>query len=141
MGLTNCARCKQLFQSAGGGVICPDCLEQDEKDFEVVNHALRENPNQAIPELAEATGVSERRILRFLEEGRILSDAVAHDVKCGKCGQPAISATLRLCESCSADLARESAQAAAEIKKLQGKQAVSTHDLLEKKLGKNRPGS
>ena len=136
MGLTNCARCKRLFQNAGGGLLCPDCLAHDQKDFEAVNKALRDNPEQSVPQLAEATGVSERKILRFLEEGRILSDAVKHDVKCGRCGKPAISVTLRLCESCSEELARESAKAATEIKKRQEKRTVSTHDLLKEKLGK-----
>lgn len=114
MALANCARCKGIFNKVSGPV-CPACIEQEEKDFKVVNDALREESNQTVEQLAEKTGVSEKMILRLIKDKRIASDTDLVGVTCGKCGAPAISLATRLCERCAGEMSKAIGQARTDM--------------------------
>lgn len=136
MALTNCTRCNKLFNRLKNP-LCPTCIEKEEEEFNLVRDALHEKPNQTVEELAEETGVSEKAILRFLKDGRIASDAMSVDVKCGRCGGPAISLTTRLCEKCAAELAKQAAQASAKAAQKMAESATgSVHQSVQLKTSK-----
>ena len=54
------------------GRIFARCMDKEEDEFKVVR-LYPENPGATITETAEATGVAEQTILRFLRDGRLLS--------------------------------------------------------------------
>jgi len=114
MALTNCERCNRVFNKLSSS-LCPACVEEEEKDFHVVNEALRARPDQTIEELAETTGVSKKTILRLLKDERIASNANVVGVTCGKCGAPAISRSVRLCHKCAGQMARTVARACSDV--------------------------
>jgi uncharacterized protein YerC len=116
MTLANCERCNRIFNKIKTP-LCPECIEKEEDDFKIVNEALREQPNQTVQELAEKTGVSEKTILRLVRQERISSDSAIVDVKCGKCGAPAISLSVRLCRRCAQDMAQAAARACSRVGK------------------------
>lgn len=119
MALANCDGCNKVFNKVTAS-LCPACIEQDEKDLQVVNEALREEPHQTIEQLSEKTGVSKRTILRLLKNQRIASDADLVEVKCGKCGAPAISLSVRLCGRCAAAMSRAADQARSKMGRVAG---------------------
>ncbi len=134
MPLANCIRCETLFDK-NVSPICPKCAEAEEEDFEKINEALRECPNQTVDELHEATEVEKKVIIRLVENGRVASEATMADVKCGRCGAPAISLTKRLCEKCSLELAKESRAAMQEVKaQLRDKPKTSGKSLHERSV-------
>ena len=138
MALANCDRCKGIFDRVSGP-LCPACLEQDDEDFKLVNEALREGPHQTVDQLAEKTGVSEKTILRFIKDKRIASDTDLGEVKCGKCGAPAISLSARLCERCAGEMAKTIGQARSAIDKNAADSDThideTVHEAIQRKTG------
>ena len=123
MPLCKCPRCQQMFNKQKNA-ICTKCQPDEEEDFEKVREALDDQPNLTPEQVAEVTGVGVACILRLLDEGRIaaMPDGV-NQIKCGRCGAPAISLSKRLCEGCLQKLNSEVARAQANIK-LQKKKKV-----------------
>ncbi len=115
MPLASCARCNKLFNK-DRLPICPDCLPEEEADYEKVRQYLEERPNETALQVAEGTGVSEACVLRLIDEGKIRRVDDSTPVACGQCGAPAISLTKRLCESCLVKLNLRLAQEQAKIK-------------------------
>lgn len=65
-----CSECGGLFSNLPRGV-CAGCLDRREADFRRVRDWLRDNSGAPIAVVAEATGVDEGLIVRFIREGRI----------------------------------------------------------------------
>jgi len=103
MPLATCPRCKKMFDKIRSQV-CPRCLDDEEMDYEKVRHELSNRPDQSVEELAEATGVDLECVLRLLNDGRIQASTLTKEIKCGRCGAPAISIDKKLCESCLQEL-------------------------------------
>ena len=103
MPLAKCPRCKKLFEKSEASV-CSKCLSDEERDYETVREYVGDNPSCSAHEVAEQTGVDEDCVLRMIDEGRILNAASQEQVACGRCGQPAISVTKRLCQACLNEL-------------------------------------
>ena len=57
MQLRNCRRCGKLFNYVGKP-ICNECVQQDEKDFELVKAYIYDHPKATITEVSKETGVS-----------------------------------------------------------------------------------
>jgi ribosomal protein L37E len=114
MALSKCARCKRVFTKVRSP-ICPNCEPDEEQDYEKARDSLQETPNQNPEELAESSGVELECILRLLEAGRIAA-APYENVRCGRCGAPAISISKKLCEACLQRLNQELASAQSKIK-------------------------
>lgn len=101
----NCARCGRVFVFRGRE-ICPDCVAEEEEQFERVRLFLRDSPGASLAEVEEATGVPADVILSFLRQGRLLaSDGLKGNLRCERCGAPIDEG--HLCSRCSEELARE----------------------------------
>ncbi len=83
--LRNCRSCGRLFVDTGQGS-CPDCLEQEERDFERVRQFLKENPGATIDETAGKTQVKRELIIRFLRQGRLEAEGGVAELTCEGCG-------------------------------------------------------
>jgi predicted amidophosphoribosyltransferase len=103
----SCKLCGRVFSGAKPG-ICPKCRDKEQDDLHLATESLRDMPNQTVEELSEATGVEEKTILKFIREHKIASDTIIGEVACGRCGKPAQSLAVRLCEKCSAELQKAS---------------------------------
>ncbi len=98
MDMQNCPKCGRLFAKMASK-ICPICEKEEEAIFEKVKAYLDENPGCTMSELLEATGVSAKRVLRYLREGRlVVSKGMENVLVCESCGAPII--TGRFCDKC-----------------------------------------
>lgn len=100
MAIKNCPKCKKIFSPVGGSVICPECVKAEEEEFEKVRTYLRDNRGADINVVSDETGVSTKKILKYLREGRLeVSEGMADFLKCEKCGVPIRSG--QYCRACS----------------------------------------
>ncbi|MGP4040735.1 TIGR03826 family flagellar region protein [Gracilibacillus sp. D59] len=105
--LANCARCDKVFVQTTNS-ICPDCIKEDEKQFQIVYDFLkkRENRQATIPEIVEATEVKEDIILQFVKENRLRSSQFPNlSFPCERCGEPIASG--KVCENCKNELSSD----------------------------------
>jgi flagellar operon protein (TIGR03826 family) len=102
----NCSRCGKLFIQVGQRTICPDCVREDDKSFDVIRDYLYDHPGAGVVEVSERTGIDEQLVLQFLRDGRlVLGQGVADSLRCERCG--AQIRTGRLCDRCLASLTSE----------------------------------
>jgi len=99
MELRNCPVCGKVFLYTTRN-LCPDCAAKEEEEFKKVRDYLYEVPGATMEEIAEKTGVSVKKILEFLKEGRLIlkKDNANILLKCERCGAPIL--TGRYCEKC-----------------------------------------
>ena len=82
---TNCRRCGKLFNKTID-TICPSCLREEEKQFDVLREYILENRTATISEVADATKVPPKRILRYIREGRlIVPEGMNFELNCKQC--------------------------------------------------------
>jgi uncharacterized protein len=96
-----CKTCKHLFQSFGSA-ICPVCVEEMEKNFEIVKEYIYNNPGANIIEITKETGVTEKSVLYYLKEGRLSVEGAESELVCEKCKKPISSG--RFCKDCQITL-------------------------------------
>ena len=105
MELRNCKKCGRAYAFAGIDV-CTRCATDDESDFRKVKEYLYDHPGSTVTEVSDETGVSERKILRYLRESRIEiredNNCLLH---CERCDKSIRSG--RFCDECAAALKRE----------------------------------
>ncbi|WP_350344123.1 hypothetical protein PRVXT_000497 [Proteinivorax tanatarense] len=102
MTVSNCPRCGKMFRKIKKS-ICPKCVAEEDKEYEIVREFLYDNPGAGIQDITESTGISEDRIIKFLREDRLVNinkDSLLLD--CESCGT-AISSG-RYCEQCKVRL-------------------------------------
>ncbi len=98
MDMQNCPKCGRLFAKVSSK-ICPICEKEEEAIFQKVKAYLDENPGCIMAELLEATGVSAKKVLRYLREGRlVVSKGMENVLACESCGEPIV--TGRFCDKC-----------------------------------------
>lgn len=97
-----CKTCGRIFQ--GFGLRCPDCIEEEERQFTMVKDYIWEHPGASMHELVENTGVDAKLVLRFLKEGRLEMDTADGLLVCEKCGAPITSGTM--CAKCKEKLSK-----------------------------------
>ena len=105
MNIMQCTFCKKPFQSLGRK-ICPDCLEQIDKDFLVVRDYIYDNKQTDIDTVSDETGVSKQIILYLLREGRLILDdpkGGGSALTCELCKKPINSG--KLCKGCMENVA------------------------------------
>ncbi|MCL2350217.1 MAG: hypothetical protein FWC67_01930 [Defluviitaleaceae bacterium] len=68
--LANCRCCKKAFTMTEGP-FCPDCASAEEEIFGQVKDFLYTNTNCNLNEVSECTGVSTKRILSYIRDGRV----------------------------------------------------------------------
>jgi len=75
--------------------------------FKDVRTFIKENPGATIVETSEATNVPEDTILRFLRDGRIVSQGLQSSIvlNCNRCGDVIKAGTH--CQTCRDELNRE----------------------------------
>ncbi|MBN2308121.1 MAG: hypothetical protein JXR94_04075 [Candidatus Hydrogenedentes bacterium] len=115
MPLATCPRCNKMFDKTGP-LVCPRCQDAEEEDYEKIRQSLAEHPNQSAEDLAEAAQVDIECVLRLLEAGRIETTAANRQVRCGRCGAPAISVSKKLCEKCLQELNAQIAMQTSKIR-------------------------
>jgi len=102
MALSNCRECGKLFNKIAV-VICPDCVDKIERDFETVYSYLKEHDTAHIDKISEDTGVEKKWIMKFLAEGRFEKICIAY--KCENCGVEITNG--KLCTSCLDKISQE----------------------------------
>ncbi len=105
MNIRNCKKCGKIFAHTGRN-ICPACVKNEEKDFDVIKNFLEDNPEATAAEIEEGTGIPLEQIMSYLESGRlILKEGAPALLKCRSCGKPIIGGML--CEACASQLAHK----------------------------------
>lgn len=105
MEVRNCPKCKNVFSYAGYA-LCPECMKADEEVFETVRLYLKEHPDNSLTITSQETGVSAKKILRYVKEGRLeISRGMHGELLCRKCGRPIKKG--RYCEKCVIDVNSE----------------------------------
>ncbi len=105
MEVVNCPRCGKLFNRISDS-ICPNCIKAEEALFQSVKEYIREHDNCTLKEVAEATGVSHKKIMTYIRDGRLeISKGMQADVKCDLCGKPITRG--RYCDTCYLEVSRD----------------------------------
>ena len=68
--IVTCTGCGGIFRGLLRGR-CAECVEQRERDYEVVRDHLREHPSERLAATADATGVKTTTIEEFVADGRL----------------------------------------------------------------------
>lgn len=102
--LANCPHCGDVFVKSLRN-ICPSCYKKEEEAFDIVYQFLRKQKNREakIHTIAEATGVEEELIIKFVKENRLRSTQFPNlSFPCEQCGDPIV--TGKVCSNCSNEL-------------------------------------
>jgi hypothetical protein len=81
--------------------ICPECVKAEDISFQKLKEYLDEHPENSIAMVSRETGVPMKRILKYIQDGRIeLSVGMAEDnpLTCTRCGCSIRIGTM--CEEC-----------------------------------------
>ncbi len=113
MGMEQCPSCKKIFNRVTGSALCPDCINREESDFEKVKafvvNCERNNERSTITVTSAATGVSIRRILKYVREG-LLDYVKGFDLegmlRCAVCNKEIASGTT--CYDCKLKMGLDS---------------------------------
>lgn len=105
MNLDNCPRCGKLFAKNFRDV-CPVCMRDLDKEYELCSNYLREFKGAIITELSDQTGVSIKQITKFIREGRIsMVNAPNLSYPCESCGT--LIRENHICDSCRKRLTKD----------------------------------
>lgn len=105
MNLDNCPRCGKLF-AKNFREVCPVCIKEIDKEYEICSTFLREKRGATILELSEETGVSIKQITKFIREGRIsLVNAPNMSYPCEVCGT--LIRESHICDNCRSRFAKD----------------------------------
>ncbi|WP_418791027.1 TIGR03826 family flagellar region protein [Phosphitispora sp. TUW77] len=111
--LRNCPECGKVFVKINKN-LCLDCIEKEEAEFEEVRKYLKDNPKAPVEEIVEITGVQEKKVLRWMREGRV--DISFFDgskgLTCKSCGT--VIKTGNFCAKCAKDLSAQMKGAAGQ---------------------------
>lgn len=144
MPLAKCPRCGNMFNKQHS-LVCTRCQPDEDKDSDEVRDAVEEHPNLNAEQIAEYTGVDLQVVMRLVEQGIVTSVTALESmsIKCGRCGQPAISASKKLCQACLEKLETEVARAQRKVKltKKKDPQVGSYNMNVRRTLEEKRRGS
>lgn len=105
MGVKNCPECGKLYMENPSGM-CPACYAQEEVYEHKIGDYLREFGKAPIERIHEATGVSEKIILRMLKSGRLLVEGLnLISYPCDMCGIPIFEG--RICSKCNNNFTKQ----------------------------------
>lgn len=97
--LKNCSICGKVYQSNEFTNCCPNCIELENNDFEIIREYLYQHPLASIYEVATNLDLTINKIKHFLRDGRL--EVVGKDnifLSCKTCGKPIHSGWY--CEDC-----------------------------------------
>ncbi|MHB9093455.1 MAG: hypothetical protein ACYC21_02185 [Eubacteriales bacterium] len=117
--LRNCPVCGKVFVKLNRN-LCPECMDKEEFEYEEARKYLKDNPGASIEEISELTGIDEKKIMRWVREGRIdvNYDGVSPGVTCKRCG--ASISLGNLCSNCIRLLSGQMKSAATSSKPAAG---------------------
>ncbi len=69
-----CALCGNVTNASSLG-ICPLCVEEDQRLYEIARNVMRPNQNMSFGELCSKTGIDTKIIQRWIDTGRLRSIA------------------------------------------------------------------
>lgn len=115
MPLTRCERCGKMYNKRGDQSVCTQCHSDEESDYERIRDALEEQPNLTAEQVSDSTGVDVGCVLRCIESGRVQAITENVEVRCDRCGSPAISLSKKLCEKCLNELSQQVAREQSRI--------------------------
>ena len=115
MALSTCPRCKKIFDKVRTSV-CTKCQSAEDTDFDKIRQLLERSPNLNAEQAAKEAEVSVACVMRMMDEGLISNTNLTEQIKCGRCGAPAISMSKKLCQACLEKLNTQVAQAQSKIK-------------------------
>lgn len=121
--LANCKECGKLFNKIVGDY-CPVCLDNIDKYYSLVNNYIYENGPQHINTVSKDTGVKERWIMQFIQEGRIINSNIKYP--CQQCGETITKG--KICNKCSSkweELKKEKEPEKKEVIKMYSKHSHS----------------
>ena len=104
MDFRNCPQCGKLFKYINRN-LCPGCIAEEEKMFEIVREYVRDHPNANVIEVSTATEVPQRIIMHFLRDGRLITSSDSLVMECQSCGISISSG--QYCDSCAQRMAKE----------------------------------
>ncbi|WP_182101769.1 flagellar protein [Niallia taxi] len=104
--IKNCNECGKVFAHPKNS-ICNSCMAQSDEDFRLCVQFLREQPDESatFKEMSEATGVSLKRIMRFVREGRFIVKGFTNlKYPCAHCGE--LITEGKYCKPCKEELSK-----------------------------------
>jgi len=125
MDIRNCIKCKKVFTYMNTP-FCPACVKEEEEIFETVRTYIKDNSAATMMEVCEATGVSIKKITRYLKEGRLeLSKGMQGKgvLDCELCGKPITKG--KFCDACAIKIGQDMNVLFAGPKKKSGAQIYS----------------
>lgn len=96
MEIGNCSRCGRIYHT-NPRKLCPECLREEEEQFERVVKYLRDNEGVSAQVLSEALEIPLEQVTHFLKEGRLV-EVAGLEYPCASCGKPI--KTGRICDTC-----------------------------------------
>jgi len=79
--------------------MCEACKIGEEEGFSAIKEYIEENEESTLGEISKATGVSVKKILGYVREGRLMATSgMAGDITCKSCGEPVTIGNF--CEAC-----------------------------------------
>lgn len=106
MNVKNCVKCGKIY-AYNGLKYCPSCRRKEEENFQIVKEYIYNHKDATIQETSEATGITVRKIISYLRQGRleIKGDNSNMILDCERCGK-AIK-TGRYCSKCAKEIEKE----------------------------------
>ncbi len=105
MPIVNCPKCGKLF-SNDIRPICDLCFKEEEEMFDKVRDFIKSNDSCTMAQVSEETGVSAKKIIKYIKEGRIeISKGMSGEIKCEACDKPI--STGKYCEMCAKKISDE----------------------------------
>ncbi len=69
---TRCRRCSQVYETRVlGSVYCHSCAAIEEEKYQMVRELVKANPGIGIGRVSQETGLSTRKIIRYVKEERL----------------------------------------------------------------------
>jgi len=96
--------------------VCPNCQEAENADYDAIRSVLDAKPSLNAEQVAADAEVDIQVVTRMLDEGLIANVSLSDQVKCGRCGAPAISCSKKLCQACLDKLNAQVAQTQAQMR-------------------------
>lgn len=95
----NCSRCGKIFQKFFSS-LCADCYAYIQNELERCTQYLKKNQDSTIEEVSQGTDVSIRKIIQFINEGKLYaSDYPNLNYECYFCTQKITRGYL--CKDCA----------------------------------------
>ncbi|MTI46810.1 TIGR03826 family flagellar region protein [Sporosalibacterium faouarense] len=106
MDLRNCRKCGRVY-AYNGFKYCSRCRNEEEENFRKVKEYIYDHNDATIQETSDETGVSVKKIISYLREGRLELKGEHHNMilDCERCGRPI--KTGRFCGKCINEMEKE----------------------------------